>query len=164
MAEIWLDAYTSPSGTLFQVSNQGRVRRWLKTYERWRPVKGYMNRKGYKFICGRSDMKTWFKQVHRLVAEQFIPNPENKPQVDHINRGYVNRSDNRVVNLRWATRSENAQNQDAKGCYFNKRLQKWQAYIKIGDLRKHLGVFVTEAEARAAYLEAKRQYHPFYEP
>ncbi len=45
--------------------------------------------------------------VHRLVAETFIENIENKPTVDHINR---ERSDNRVENLRWATQSEQEQN------------------------------------------------------
>lgn len=45
--------------------------------------------------------------IHRLVAETFIPNPENKLCVDHING---NRLDNRVENLRWVTRSENVHN------------------------------------------------------
>lgn len=45
--------------------------------------------------------------VHRLIAETFIPNPENKPQIDHFNR---NRADNKVENLRWVTYSENSRN------------------------------------------------------
>jgi len=46
--------------------------------------------------------------VHRLIALHYIPNPENKPIVDHIN-GIVN--DNRLENLRWVTKQENAINQ-----------------------------------------------------
>ena len=44
---------------------------------------------------------------HRLVAMTWIPNPENKPEVDHIDR---NRSNNNLCNLRWATHSENQNN------------------------------------------------------
>ena len=45
--------------------------------------------------------------VHRLIAETFLGNPQNKPEIDHINR---DRSDNNISNLRWATRKENCRN------------------------------------------------------
>lgn len=60
-------------------------------------------RGGYYQI--RLDNKT--KYVHRIVAETFIPNPDNKPFVDHIDR---NRSNNSVENLRWVTSTENNNN------------------------------------------------------
>ncbi len=46
-------------------------------------------------------------RVHRLVAEAFIPNPDDLPEVDHINH---NRGDNRLENLRWISRKDNMNN------------------------------------------------------
>ena len=67
--------------------------------------------KGYYRIGLRKDGKRKDFLIHRLIALSFIPNPDNKPFIDHINR---DRKDNRIENLRWATRIENSRNQSCK--------------------------------------------------
>lgn len=64
---------------------------------------GKQDLKGYRYICFK-DKKLY---IHRLVAETFIPNPEHKPFIDHINQI---RNDNNIENLRWATVAENGYN------------------------------------------------------
>jgi len=60
--------------------------------------------RGYYYVYLYKDCKGKAKLIHRLIAEHYIANPENKPFVDHRNR---DRKDNRIENLRWATSSEN---------------------------------------------------------
>lgn len=61
---------------------------------------------GYIFVMFNINGKTYRKTVHRLVAKAFIPNPDNKPQVNHIDG---NKSNNDISNLEWNTREENMQ-------------------------------------------------------
>jgi hypothetical protein len=84
----------------YQVSNDGCVRR-VKT---GRVLKQGPNSNGYLTVCPYADGKQNTRTVHRLVAEGFVPNPDNKPEVDHIDRNKLN---NHMSNLRWVTRSEN---------------------------------------------------------
>ena len=82
----------------------------------------------------------------------------DKRQCDHI---YHKTLDNRRDRIRIVTRSQNQQNKrNTKGYYFNKKARKYQAQISINSVIKLLGYFDDPAEARAAYLAAKRQYHP----
>ena len=115
MEEIWKDIPGYEGW--YQVSNLGRVKRLKKIHcnhgkrkivEREHILKPVADKKGYSIVIlsnGGKDKK--HLKVHRLVADAFIENKENKPQVDHINRI---RSDNRVDNLRWVTNSENQYN------------------------------------------------------
>lgn len=103
--EIWKDIEGYEG--LYQVSNQGNVRSLERIDSLGRLVKGkilkpWISKNGYIMIkLGRSHRHLL---VHRLVAIAFIPNPYNKPQVDHING---DRSNNSVSNLRWVTQTEN---------------------------------------------------------
>jgi hypothetical protein len=83
----------------YEASSCGRIRSYNKKRQTYLILKSY-NHKGYL----RVDLRGKLPRVHRIVAEAFIPNPLNKPEVNHIN-GI--KSDNRVVNLEWCTRQEN---------------------------------------------------------
>ena len=105
MAEIWKPIKDYEG--LYEISNLGRVKSLprngtIKTEKILIP-----NMSGrYARIGLRNKIKIRYS-VHRLVAEAFIPNPNNLPQVDHING---DRYDNRVENLRWVTAKENIGN------------------------------------------------------
>ena len=100
--------------------------------------------------------------AHRIVWAIIKREDPLKLQIDHINE---NKLDNKIANLRKATRRQNACNQKAvKGYYFHKRFKKWVALIRSGDKKIHIGYFGTEEQAREAYLRAKEKLHGEFMP
>lgn len=95
-------------------------------------------------------------KIHRIIYKMLAESFNESFDIDHRNE---NKIDNKMENFRLVTRQENCFNKKAKGCFYNKRLKKWQAQIGVNWKRIHLGVFNTESEAMEAYLTAKKEYH-----
>lgn len=113
MEEIWKDIKGYEG--LYQISNLGRVksldRAVVGANKSLRILRGKLkkltiNTQGYLEVNLFRDNKCRCFLVHRLLAEHFIPNPENKPQINHIDG---NKSNCSLENLEWVTMEENAQ-------------------------------------------------------
>lgn len=127
-------------------------------------VAGTFAKTGYRQLM--IDGKTML--AHR-VAWAIVHGAWPDGDIDHING---ERSDNRICNLRLATRSQNLQNIrkirgdnrcGVTGVFFNAKHNKWQAQITSNGKGKYLGLFEDKSSAAQAYATAKRELHPFAE-
>lgn len=127
-----------------------------------RILKQSIDTKGYYIVQLSSDGKRLNQRVHRLVASAFIPNPEGKECVDHIDN---NPSNNHVSNLRFATPAENSRNTSIrrnnksgiKGVYFDKRSNTWRASITIDGISINIGSYKSIDEAKEARVKKANQ-------
>lgn len=111
IVRLWAPIYHRGKLTNYDVSDDGKVRNRNSRIILHQREMRRLNRDGsygkpYYKVTLWIDNKTVSKVVHRLVAEAFIPNPENKPVPNHIDGNTLN---NDVRNLEWATHSENTQ-------------------------------------------------------
>lgn len=148
-------AYDPETGVFRSISNRRNVHVG--------DIVGASDRQGYK-------VTTVFKnpvKLHR-AAIAFETGEFPKGQVDHINGV---KDDNRIVNLRVVTNSQNKQNitkpinntSGLMGVSFHKASGKWRATIKLEGNSKHIGLFDTKERAYEAYMKDKSNLHPYNE-
>jgi hypothetical protein len=116
----------------YQVSNFGRVKSLKHGKERI--LKPAIGTRGYlqNELSTNGNRKNW--ALHRLVALAFIGNPENKPQINHIDGNKIN---NHIDNLEWVTRKENMEHAWNTGLFESKRLAQSKPVIDILTNKKY---------------------------
>lgn len=158
--EIWRDIEGYEG--LYQVSSEGRVKsleRKVPKWDGWRTVKERIlkpvfSSNGYLTVPLYAGGKQKTLKIHRLVCQAFHENPENKPEVNHINEI---KTDNRACNLEWCTTKENCNHgtrneRVAKGV--SKALSKQVGqYTRDGELIK-IWTSAREAQRQAGFSQS----------
>ena len=142
----------------YSVSDFGNV----KNNKTHRILKFNTHARGYKKVALSVNGVMFHRLAHRLVATAFIVNTEMKDCVDHIDN---DTSNNHVINLRWATVSENQHNRKVnknsstgvKGIYFHKASQTWQPRIMSNGVYVRLGSFDTLEGAKQARIKSANE-------
>lgn len=143
-----MERYKTDTNGLYQVSNLGRVKSLCRTVEHKGNYRGYTevperilkpNKENTGYFCitlYKNKKKKNFK-IHRLVAEAFLHNPDNLPQINHKNE---NKSDNSVSNIEWCDASYNTRYSNARPVLQfdlnGKFIKEWKA---VRDIVKELG-------------------------
>ncbi len=152
--EIWKDVPNYEDN--YQVSNLGRI----KTFIRGIKIRTIYPRPD-KYVCVHlsNNGVVTTRSVHRVVAEAFIPNPENLPCINHIDE---NKHNNNVSNLEWCSfRYNNIYSRDKSttsskyvGVYITPRSGRWNSRITLDGIKYYLGGFDKEIDAKNAYDQA----------
>ena len=156
MQEIWKDIKNFEG--CYQVSNLGRVRSLthkVPTFNGVRTTKGqilkpYISNTGYLRIDLRNHQKHKYLSIHKLVAETFIPNPNNYPIINHKDNNPLNNS---VRNLEWCTQSHNI-----KYAYTNGNAKPTAGCFKKGSIphnRRKINQYTRDNEYIATFNSVK---------
>lgn len=139
----------------YQVSNLGNVKN-IKTNKLLKPQLS-LTIKYYTVNISNTLGNFKTKTIHRLVGEAFIPNPENYPIIDHIDRNKLN---NNICNLRWVSHTDNHLNSGVRsnntsghtGVEYSKQKKLWGIRYKYQGKAYHGGYYETKEEAIANYF------------
>ena len=139
-------------GVVINTETGNELKPWLDKSIGYYKVGLYKNKKEHNFY------------LHRLLALAYIPNPDNKDVIDHINRI---RNDNRIENLRWVTTLENMQNKSeynnntsgTTNVYYHKKREKWY-YRKTINGSTHISPYYDTPEEAIEY----KDNYEFVEP
>lgn len=129
----------------YQVSNLGNVRSIQTNHGKYQEKLLKQNRTStsdYAYVKLTVKDKTTQHSVHRLVAKAFIPNPENKPTVNHIDGNKLN---NNACNLEWNTYSENLKHAHSTGL---KKASRNSLAVKQGSSSKYIYVSYDKSRDR----------------
>jgi len=144
--EEWKEITDYPN---YEISTLGNVRN-----KKGKLLALHITREHY-YIKLYKDSKGKMFYIHRLLAEAFIPNPNNYPLIDHIDRNPLNNS---LDNLRWANKAINSYNRKSKphtskfrGVSWYKKDKKWEVCIRINKKNTYIGRFETEEEGALAF-------------
>lgn len=167
--EIWKEIPNLP----YDISNLGNVRRQLNAKYKYKNrlyIKPYKNNKGYLCVNLYKECKVYKRQLHRLIAQAFIPNPNNLDEINHIDGNPLNNS---IENLEWCTHQYNIQHawnnglfknhysnasvkrkncsSKYRGVHWDKARNKWATHIGFNKKHYALGRFNNEEDAAKAY-------------
>ena len=144
--EIWKEVKDFEG--YYEVSNLGKVRRCFAE----KALKEQISNRGYCRVCLCRDNVKKSISVHKIVANAFIENPENKKTVNHIN---FDKSNNHVSNLEWMTIKENINHARDNGVYKSSDLR--QRYVK----RKHKDNSKCTSNNVGISYRSKENYHRY---
>lgn len=132
-----MEQWAKIKGTHYSVSSGGRVR----NDETGKNLSLQTDRYGYSNVHLYFDGKEHRIQVHRLVAQAFLPNPLNMPQVNHIDG---NKQNNNMINLEWVTNAENQKHAIKHGLIKSARpvicVETNEHFSSIGEAERETGI------------------------
>lgn len=152
MEEIWKDVIGYEG--VYSVSNIGRVKSLEKTIlcKGWKIVKEKVLRLklrgGYMAVGLYKNKKQKYYYVHRLVANAFIENTHNKPQINHID---ANKTNNNLLNIEWVTQSENRLHAQRMGLCINCNMLSSERMKKKTGKDNHASMPIIDTQTGVKY-------------